>query len=1459
MPVGLITWEQFIATNTDSRGIRYKFEDLCRQLFANEYISHNKKIKFLHCNPNNAGLETDPIFDETNQRWIGFQAKFFDNRPGYDQILHSAEKIVENYKGKVDHVILYCNKPLSIEAENYKRSQKLLEDNNISVELVTDDTILDQVRKYPYLANYYFGSHSITYEWVVSHNRHMFATLGERFNTDFNVDTEFSLQLSLFVHDENAIKYINSKKEHLKGKINSLKWKYSQYYDYLQKIRNIVDGFEDIEYDNIMDSFGWEHIIKKTVELELEKFQVMKAQLEEEQTKLHSIAFEKNDISKEEREHAKNKYFDIGREIKSLHTLLDLPNVLAISDVERRMITGKILAITGEAGIGKSQLFANETAILLDKRRYALLLLAGSYFTDEPICEQIIRNCELDCSFNDFIDIFEAIGEKQGTIIPVFIDALNETWNNALWKNSLPQMIDKIESCKYVKLAFSFRTEYRSQLMNQSLIDKICNGDISHIAHMGFERNSIEATKKFFDFYGIPFTPSEYFAYEMTNPLFLTLYCRTYRGDEIDLPTLYDRLISDANDKIQTAMAKSLRVKGYSGTEDLLTPFVNELAEWFAQKGVRFISKEELISLNYWRQYGIVAPPFVQQVVREHILHSYIYKGKEELYFAYDQMNDYFCAKAIVNGSESKDEIRKKVINDVLQIRNGKITNLGNSDVFINICALFATKYEEECIDLIDEVRNVDEKARLISRYIQSFRWRSMKSIAKQSFLNCIIKYSPEPKDVWEVLIGNSVKTEHPLNANFLHDFLSRYELNKRDYIWTTYINMLFSDESNRVTQLIQMYDKGDSIAIKDKKQTELLLTLFGWLLTSSDRSLRDYTSKAMIELLKENFDLCEVLLKKFEHVNDPYVFQRLYGVVFGACCKRRYAQMKVFCSLSEYVYLTIFDQKNVYPDILLRDYARLIIERFLWEKSDYSGIIDRAMIAPPYKSDPIPVVDQDYTKMNFKGGLFAISMSMRFENMGMYGDFGRYVFQSALRYFMVDHRQIFNYAMSFIINDLGYKEEWFGDFDQYRKRYNYSRHDTIKVERIGKKYQWIAMYNILARVADHYKMKEPFSRGTDKELVFTGAWDPYVRDFDPTLNPNFMCCEAAPIFKQINKFIATARNENKRIALQSMNNQRKWLEDKGAFISNLKDTLILTDDRGVQWVSLTKNLTTGRENIRDEKLLVWSWLFAYFVTPEQEMEFLHGVDKRVDLLNTELTFINQITSLYNREYPWAPSCESIKKDSWINATIKTGEIITETVQVPDLSSLDVILRVLDSSEYVENEDKGDVFDNCTGEKALDVNDEVQIHEIKYKNKIIEKEDEKEIGRILYAVANLLWEEEFDASKSDSLSWSVPCAEIIETFHLRQLEYDGFYYDEDGELAAFDTTLTQLQGGVVIRKDLLDKFQEKKGMKLIWLLNGNKEIHNSDLSISKWSEWTGLLSYDKDNVKENIYMIKMKA
>ena len=56
MATNKITWEQFAVFNNDARGIRYRFEDLCRQLFVYEFLSQNKGQKHLHINPNNAGL-----------------------------------------------------------------------------------------------------------------------------------------------------------------------------------------------------------------------------------------------------------------------------------------------------------------------------------------------------------------------------------------------------------------------------------------------------------------------------------------------------------------------------------------------------------------------------------------------------------------------------------------------------------------------------------------------------------------------------------------------------------------------------------------------------------------------------------------------------------------------------------------------------------------------------------------------------------------------------------------------------------------------------------------------------------------------------------------------------------------------------------------------------------------------------------------------------------------------------------------------------------------------------------------------------------------------------------------------------------------------------------------------------------------------------------------------------------
>ncbi len=77
---------------------------------------------------------------------------------------------------------------------------------------------------------------------------------------------------------------------------------------------------------------------------------------------------------------------------------------------------------------------------------------------------------------------------------------------------------------------------------------------------------------------------------------------------------------------------------------------------------------------------------------------------------------------------------------------------------------------------------------------------------------------------------------------------------------------------------------------------------------------------------------------------------------------------------------------------------------------------------------------------------MLRLVMSMRIEKMGGYGDFGRYVFQSALSSFDVDMYKMFNYAVYHIINDLGCTEDLFGDNDSHVGGYDAESHRITNI-----------------------------------------------------------------------------------------------------------------------------------------------------------------------------------------------------------------------------------------------------------------------------------------------------------------------------------------------------------------------------------------------------------------------------
>ena len=81
---------------------------------------------------------------------------------------------------------------------------------------------------------------------------------------------------------------------------------------------------------------------------------------------------------------------------------------------------------------------------------------------------------------------------------------------------------------------------------------------------------------------------------------------------------------------------------------------------------------------------------------------------------------------------------------------------------------------------------------------------------------------------------------------------------------------------------------------------------------------------------------------------------------------------------------------------------------------------------------------------------------------------------------------------------ELGWSPERFDEWETtfVRPRDDRSGH---KIERFGKKYQWIALSELLARIADNFHMVDAF--GGDPR-TYAGPWQFFGRDIDPTLPP---------------------------------------------------------------------------------------------------------------------------------------------------------------------------------------------------------------------------------------------------------------------------------------------------------------------------------------------------------------------
>ena len=500
--------------------------------------------------------------------------------------------------------------------------------------------------------------------------------------------------------------------------------------------------------------------------------------------------------------------------------------------------------------------------------------------------------------------------------------------------------------------------------------------------------------------------------------------------------------------------------------------------------------------------------------------------------------------------------------------------------VFTMLWVIFAEKEEIELIELLPNAVRRNNEHTLGESFINGLFWRSPASITQETtkYRDAISKPFDLASHFWAI-------PDHPWDAFALSKNLKQYpNMAERDAEWTIFV---FTNYENR-DPLKKLIDW--SLAQKSAPMKEMAIRIMialGWCLSTTHLKLRDRITKTLVHMLRLSPELMVELFEEFAEVDDLYIMDRLLAALYGACQfigtetnKKRYVG-----ELAQIIYDTIFSDGKPPLHLLVRDYAQGIIER-----ADYLNVlprnVDLGKCTPPYKSD----YPQEF-KDNNPGTIYTneaiddlaksvgddhemISRSCTTEygrGMSAYGDFGRYVLQSHVNSFSrvtIDQPSpeeveiadgfngelVGNWVAHRVYEYHGWRKKLFPYESASADRFN----NTI--ERIGKKYQWISMYELLGILADHVYMRGEWA---DEAKKYTSIEDlSYVRDIDPTISISINQQEIS----ELPHFDATEPFPQEDTGIPKT---RDWLFEKEIAIDDLTGKIEKTDAKGKRWYML--------------------------------------------------------------------------------------------------------------------------------------------------------------------------------------------------------------------------------------------------------------------------------------------------
>ncbi|HAM98633.1 MAG TPA: ATP-binding protein [Marinilabiliales bacterium] len=1154
-------------------------------------------------------------------------------------------------------------------------------------------------------------------------------------------------------------------------------------------------------------------------------------------------------------------YHKYGYEIKNLR---EFDNRLSkfghfINGNSVKLANNPYLVLDGEAGIGKSHMLGDVISVRTQFNYQSIFLLGQHFVSEEDPWTQIFKRLQINSKSNDFLQKLNEFGKTSNKRVLIIIDAINEGKGKKCWPNFINSFIKEIKSYEWLGLVLSIRTSYKNLIFPKDQIETM--GVIEQTLY-GFRSVEYEASKLFFDNYNIEQPNIPLLHPEFQNPLFLKLFCDSLNKSGLTrIPDGLQGISSIINffiNSINLKLANPNRLD-YSERINLVKKSVESIILFKVENKARYVPYEKAYEIVEDEVSKFInTKGFLDELIREGIFSLNLFwnpdkKPEDGIYLAYERFEDHLMAQYLIEKYPKLEEEfgAEGQLHDYIKDERAININRGLIDAFSIQIPEVTGK------DFFNFVPTYKDNYTIIESFVESLLWRKIETITDESrdYVNeYVFLYQGTHDFFWETILAITAIPNHYFNAYSLHNHLMKFSLSDRDAGWTQSLKYKYSDESTVKRLIDWAWSNNDKSHISDES-IKLSCIALAWFHTTTNRQLRDCSTKALVSLLQTRVHIIIELLELFEGVNDPYVYERLYAVAYG--CAVRTNQIEELTKLSEYIFNSVFNKEKVYPHILLRDYARGVIEYAHYKKCTLD--FDLAKIRPPYKSQwPEIIPSEKELKDRYDNSKYRQIWS---SVMG-FGDFSRYTIGTnhnlsewsgyQKNQTPIDREKLFDDFKSHlsskqqklldqldpIISEESDEEFDFGDSKirfnvavgrKSEEELNKIRADfkkSLSQEKLKYYEEEVEPYldhnhNIIntgfhfdLRITQRLIFSRVISLGWNPEIhgnfddeIGTGRgrstypherigkkyqWIAYY-EYLAMLSDNFIKYERWGSDKQQEapyqgpwepyvRDIDPTMLIHKTGSYESDDPEKFWWSDRNKFdwqcsnddwvnnsnvLPKFEDLMQVKDSNNEEWLILegfpswSEPKKIGEEKWDYPHKELWCHIRSYFVK-ENDFESFKNWAVKQDFMGRWMPESTDRYEVFSREYYWSPAHNYFM------------------------------------SEYYGGEEWRDIHDNETGVF---------------------------IASVMIPTEGFLWEEEFDKSKEETISFLKPCRNIFEGMNLQYSDQEGAFIDNTGEIICFATNVYHnSKSHLIVKKEPFIKYLKKNGLNILWTVLGEKQV-----------------------------------